>query len=110
MRPREGHDAHIASARANVEPKAEVRWLRDIYDNSIAILTFEEASDKLSIASEVDVDLYSDNLNEWPTAPSARSFPLQYPPEEQVDLMVYRLPSYPAATARPSTQTAALAG
>jgi Bacterial transglutaminase-like N-terminal region len=95
MRPREGHDAHIASARANVEPKAEVRWLRDIYDNSIAILTFEAASEKLSIASEVDVDLYSDNLNEWPIAPSARCFPFQYPAEEQVDLMVYRLPSYP---------------
>src|SRR5438552_18541749 len=36
MRPREGRDAHVARARANVEPKAEVRWLRDIYDNSIA--------------------------------------------------------------------------
>ena len=24
MRPREGHDAHIARARVNVEPKAEV--------------------------------------------------------------------------------------
>ena len=39
MRPREGHDAHIARARVSVEPKAEVTWLRDAYDNSIAILT-----------------------------------------------------------------------
>jgi transglutaminase-like putative cysteine protease len=95
MRPREGHDAHIARAHVHVEPKAEVRWLHDIYDNSIAILTFERASDKLSIASEVDVDLYYDDPIEWPIAPSARSFPFQYPPEEHVDLMVYRLPSYP---------------
>jgi hypothetical protein len=29
MRPREGHDAHIARAWVNVEPKAEVSWLRD---------------------------------------------------------------------------------
>jgi hypothetical protein len=58
MRPREGHDAHIARAHVHVEPKAEVRWLHDIYDNSIAILTFERASDKLSIASEVDVDTF----------------------------------------------------
>ena len=95
MRPREGHDAHIARARVNVEPKAEVSWLRDVYDNSIAILTFDEKSDKLSIASEVDVDLYYDALNEWPITPYARSFPFQYPPEEHIDLMVYRLPSYP---------------
>jgi transglutaminase-like putative cysteine protease len=95
MRPREGHDAHIVAARVHVEPKAEVRWLRDIYDNSIAILTFADASDRLRILSEVDVDLYYDTFNEWPIAPFARSFPFQYPPEEQVDLMTYRLPSYP---------------
>ena len=62
MRPREGHDAHIAKARVNVDPKAEVSWLRDVYDNSNAILTFDEKSDKFSIASEVDVDLYYDAL------------------------------------------------
>ena len=95
MRPREGHDVHIVGARVQIEPKAEVRWLRDIYDNSIAILTFEGASDKLSIASEVDVDLYYDTLNEWTIEPFARSFPFQYAPEEHVDLMTYRLPSYP---------------
>jgi transglutaminase-like putative cysteine protease len=95
MRPREGHDAHIARAWVNVEPKAEVSWLRDAYDNSIAILTFKAASRKLSIESEVDVDLYFDSLNEWPIAAHARSFPFQYPPEEHIDLMVYRLPSYP---------------
>src|ERR1700739_2076644 len=63
MRPREGHDAHIARARVKVEPGAEVSWLRDAYDNSIAILTFQAASSKLSIESEVDVDLYYDSLN-----------------------------------------------
>jgi Bacterial transglutaminase-like N-terminal region/Transglutaminase-like superfamily len=95
MRPREGHDAHIARARVKVEPRAEVSWLRDTYDNSIAILTFQAASDKLSVESEVDVDPYYDSLNEWPISPHARSFPFQYPPEEHIDLMVYRLPSYP---------------
>jgi hypothetical protein len=95
MRPREGHDAHIARARVNVEPRADVSWLRDTYDNSIAILTFQAASNRLCVESEVDVDLYYDSLNEWPISPHARSFPFQYPPEEHVDLMVYRLPSYP---------------
>jgi len=38
-----------------------VRWLRDIYGNSIAVLTFEESSQRLSVASEVDVELYDDN-------------------------------------------------
>ena len=61
MRPREGHDVHIVRGAINIEPKAEVHWLRDIYDNAIAILTFAEPSDKLSVGSEVDVDVYYDD-------------------------------------------------
>ena len=58
MRPREGHDLHIARARVSIVPPASVRWLRDASDNSIAILSFEEPSDQLRIASEVDVELH----------------------------------------------------
>jgi Bacterial transglutaminase-like N-terminal region len=75
MRLREGHNAHIARAWVDVESKAEVSLLRDVYDNSITILTFDGKSDKLGIASEVDVDLYYDALNEWPISPYARSLP-----------------------------------
>jgi hypothetical protein len=95
MRPREGHDLHIARARVSISPRATIRWLRDTYDNSIAIVTFDEQSDRLSISSEVDVELHYENPVEWSIAPFAQSFPFQYPPEEHVDLMVYRLPSYP---------------
>ena len=45
MRPREGHDVHIVRGSVDIEPKAEVRWLRDNYDNAITILTFAEPSD-----------------------------------------------------------------
>ena len=95
LRPREGHDLHIASSRLDVEPAATVRWLRDIYGNSIAVLAFTEPSRKLSVSSEVDVDLYFDNPIECLIEPTARSFPFQYAPEEQVELIPYRLPSYP---------------
>ncbi|HYP36440.1 MAG TPA: transglutaminase N-terminal domain-containing protein, partial [Stellaceae bacterium] len=61
LRPREGHDVHISRSRLSVAPAAAVRWLRDIYGNSIAVLTFEESSQRLSVASEVDVELYDDN-------------------------------------------------
>ena len=38
----------ISSGRAlSVEPAAAVRWLRDIYGNSIAVLTFADPSQKL---------------------------------------------------------------
>ena len=95
MRPREGHDVHIVRGRLDVEPAATVRWLRDIYSNSIALLTFSQASEKLSVVGEMDVDLHDDNPIECLIDPNARLFPFQYAPEEQVELIHYRLPSYP---------------
>jgi transglutaminase-like putative cysteine protease len=95
LRPREGHDLHIARSTLDVEPTMNLRWLRDIYDNSVALLTFATPSRILSIVSEVDVALYYDNPIECLIEPTAQSFPFQYAPEEQVELMAYRLPSYP---------------
>ena len=95
MRPREGHDVHIVRGRLDVEPAATVRWLRDIYSNSIALLTFSQPSGKLSVAGEMDVDLHDDDPIECLVSPNARLFPFQYAPEEQVELIHYRLPSYP---------------
>ena len=95
LRPREGHDLHIDSSLLEIEPKADVRWQRDIYGNSIAIITFAEPGRKLSLLSEMDVDLYDDEPIEWLIDPSADSYPFQYGADEQVEIIPYRLPSYP---------------
>ena len=95
MRPREGHDVHIASGRVEIEPRASVCWLRDVYDNSVAIVSFEERARTLRILSEVDVDLHHDAPIDCLIDPGAQTFPFQYAPSEQLELMIYRLPSYP---------------
>lgn len=95
LRPREGHDVHIDSAVLEVEPKADIRWLRDIYGNSIAIFNFAQQSQKLRVFSEVNVDHYDDNPLNFDIEPSASQYPFQYPSTEQVELVLYRLPSYP---------------
>jgi len=95
MRPREGHDVQIVSGRVEIEPAAEVRWLRDIYGNSVAIVTFSQPGRRLLIRSEVEVDLREDRPVECLIDPGARSFPFQYAADEQVELIPYRLPSYP---------------
>lgn len=95
LRPREGHDLHISDARIDIKPMANVRWLRDIYGNSIAVLTFEEPSSELRVWSEVDVEIYDDDPRECLIDPSARSYPFQYSSEEQMEIIPYRVPSYP---------------
>ena len=76
MRPREGHDVHIASGRVEIEPKATVRWLRDVYGNSVAVVTFAEPGGSCACCSEVDVDLYDDTPIECLIDPGARSLPV----------------------------------
>ncbi|ODA32494.1 transglutaminase family protein [Planctopirus hydrillae] len=96
VRPREGHDLHIVSSRLEIEPAAEVRWLRDIYGNSIAIVNFLEPASKLRFYSEVEVDLYDDYGLSCSIDPIGQSYPFQYSADEQVELFPFRLPSYPA--------------
>ena len=95
VRPREGHDLHIVESRLEVEPPAEVRWLRDVYGNSIAVLTFQQPSDKLRLMSEVHVDIYDGVSLDCLIDPEAVSYPFQYNADELVELFPYRLPSYP---------------
>lgn len=95
VRPREGHDVHIHSSRLKIEPEASVRWYRDVYGNSIAIITFAEPAQKLSLFSEIDVDLYEEDLADCVIDPVAQSYPFQYDASEQVEIIPYRLPSYP---------------
>jgi transglutaminase-like putative cysteine protease len=96
MRPREGHDVRIERGRVEIEPKATVRWLRDINANSVAIITFAEPAKTLRILSEVDVIFYEDKPFDCLIDPNATSYPFQYSSREQVELVPYRLPSYPS--------------
>ena len=95
MRPREGHDLRIVSADVAIEPQANVRWLRDIYGNSIAVLTFDGPTEHFKLRSDVTVALHSEGAVECLLEPSAVSYPFQYAANEQVEIVPYRLPSYP---------------
>jgi transglutaminase-like putative cysteine protease len=96
VRPREGHDVHIESSRLKIDPPADVRWLRDIYGNSIAVLSFSgPPADKLSLYSELIVAHYDENPLDFLIDPNALSYPFQYAADEQAELIPYRLSSYP---------------
>jgi transglutaminase-like putative cysteine protease len=95
IRPREGHDLRIVGGRFEIEPKPQVRFLRDIYGNSLAVLEFAEPADRLRILIEADLQYIRDTQLEELVDPSARFYPFSYAPDEQVELIPFRLPSYP---------------
>lgn len=53
LRPREGHDVRIESSRLEITPAHHIKWHRDVFDNSLAVVSFPVRSNKLIIASEV---------------------------------------------------------
>jgi transglutaminase-like putative cysteine protease len=95
MRPREGHDVHIEGSLLKISPQANIRWFRDMYGNSIAVLHFLEPGTLLRIASELDVAHYDENPLDFIIDPEAVAYPFRYPMDEQPELIPYRLSAYP---------------
>jgi transglutaminase-like putative cysteine protease len=99
LRPRQGHDLHIDSATLEVEPRAVIRWTRDIYGNSLATLLFgidgPPTTTRLRIHSEAVLTLYPDVFDRCELGGVACRYPFQYPAETQLEIVPYRIPSYP---------------
>jgi transglutaminase-like putative cysteine protease len=95
LRPREGHDIRLESSRLDISPAFEIRWHRDVYGNSVAIVAFPEPAFELVITSEVVVEHYGEQLLDIVLPESAQRFPFLYDPLEQIDLTPYKLSLFP---------------
>lgn len=95
IRPREGHDVRIESSQLTISPAYQIRWERDIYSNSIALVDFTEKSQTLEITSDVVVQHYGAPPLEFGMEASAQSYPFHYNPLEQIDLMPYQMAVFP---------------
>jgi transglutaminase-like putative cysteine protease len=95
LRPREGHDVHIESSRLDISPQPQIKWHRDMFDNSVAVASFLDPSDRLTIESEVVIEHYEEAPLDFLVSDYAVNYPFLYTPEERVDLLPYEQPVYP---------------
>lgn len=95
IRPREGHDVRIESSQLTISPTYQIRWERDIYSNSIALVDFLDKSQILAITSNVIVQHYGAPPLDFGMEDSALSYPFHYNPLEQIDLMPYQMAVFP---------------
>lgn len=93
MRPREGHDVRLQSMTVETFPPSEIRWYRDILDNSIAVAEFHEKSSELRIRSEFIIGLPPAEPEERP--PVMVSYPPQIAGIDELATMPYRQFTYP---------------
>jgi transglutaminase-like putative cysteine protease len=57
LRPRDGHDLRVIGEQLTIEPTpVSVRWIRDVFGNTVGIVKFAGQFDKLVFDSKVKVD------------------------------------------------------
>src|SRR5258705_11292523 len=57
LRPRDSHDQHVLSSSVEILPQPmSLRWIHDVFGNSVAIATFDERSETLSFTSMATVE------------------------------------------------------
>lgn len=95
LRPREGHDIRVQSSRLEINPEFRIRWKRDVYNNSVAVVDFLQPAQELLISSEVIVEHYEEEPLQFVLEDRAQRFPFRYNPAEHIDLLPYQNPVFP---------------
>src|SRR5262245_28862860 len=90
VRPREGHDVHIETSRLDIAPGHTVKWHRDVFDNSVAMVSFLEPAACLSITSEVVLQHYEEAPLDFVVEDYAVDYPFVYQAEERTDLIPFQ--------------------
>jgi transglutaminase-like putative cysteine protease len=99
IRPRSGHDILIESSTLSITPAHNIKWQRDIYGNSVAMVTFLQPTNQLSIISDVVVCHYEAEPLDFFVDASAVSFPFFFDSSERVDLIPYQTLCFPSDSA-----------
>lgn len=86
VRPRDSHDLRLLDASISTMPQAKLRWMHDVFGNSVAVAEFDDAADRLEITSRIVIDRYPDTDTKFPIEPYAQVIPFSYPTSEIPDL------------------------
>jgi transglutaminase-like putative cysteine protease len=87
FRPRESHDLRLIHTNLAITPQpAQLRWLHDPFDNSVAVATFEATTNELSFESTVTLEHFETSLPEYPLEEYARTYPFRYSDDDFANL------------------------
>jgi transglutaminase-like putative cysteine protease len=95
LRPRDSHDLRVLSDSLEIVPEPmSLRWIHDVFGNSVAIATFDERAEVLSISNTATVE--HNPAQEFALTPDDRAYfyPFLYNDEEFPDLVQFITPQY----------------
>ena len=85
-RPREGHELRLVESGLSVTPVCAVRWMQDVFGNSVALLDFTEPASELVVESSVTLEHYPSEPHGLPLDAAACQLPLSYSLADAEDL------------------------
>lgn len=86
LRPRDSHQLKLRSATMKVTPAASVRWLYDVFGNSVTLLEFAAPAATLTVESRLELQQFSLEMPDYRVAAAAESWPFDYSADELADL------------------------
>ena len=95
LRPRDSHDLRVLSSRLEIVPApASLRWIHDVFGNSVAIATFDQRAEALSFTSTATVEHNPAEAFALTADDTAYFYPFPYDDEEFPDLTQFITPQY----------------
>lgn len=88
VRPHESYDQRLIAAELDIDPApAELRWLHDVFGNSVALASFAGHTRTLRIASRVRLEHLPITADAIHVEPHARRVPFAYATDDLPDLL-----------------------
>jgi transglutaminase-like putative cysteine protease len=101
FRPRESHDLRLLKTRLNITPApASLRWLHDVFDNSVAVATFDGSTSELRFESIVNLEHVETTRLEYPLEEYSQDYPFHYSDDELPNLGPALAHHYPSDDVR----------
>ena len=95
LRPRDGHDLRMLAGELDIAPAPmSLRWIHDVFGNSVAIATFDERAKSLTFSSTATVEHKPTNEFALTADDAAYFYPFLYNNEEFPDLVQFITPQY----------------
>jgi transglutaminase-like putative cysteine protease len=86
-RPRDSHDLRLLDTSLVIAPAASrVRWIHDVFGNSIAIVNFAASAQQLTFTSDFRAEHFPAAVQEIAVEPYACTFPFSYSANDSEDL------------------------
>jgi transglutaminase-like putative cysteine protease len=86
MRPRDSHDLRLIDTALTISPAASVRWLHDVFGNSVAVADFAEPGGELLVESSFRAEHYPLAETAVVLEEYARRYPFSYDAQEIPDI------------------------